>query len=159
MMKKYMMMLLIFLMLGFLFACSDSNDDGLNNDEGDATPSRSTVDIDGNGNQTTSVQPIGEGDGNESTFSQRPIREDGNEADVDDAIIFVGIIEEINGDNAIVSIEEGSILNSGSKADIDLSVASDTTFHVGDKVRVRHDGIIREKFPLGINTIFVELIN
>lgn len=72
---------------------------------------------------------------------------------------FIGTIEEINGTNAIVSVEEGEILNSGNKVDVNLSVASDTTFQVGDKVKVGYDGVIREIFPLGINTISVEKIN
>src|SRR5690625_3891572 len=78
--------------------------------------------------------------------------------DNDNEATFIGTIEEIKGDNAIVSIEKGEILNSGSKADVNLSVASDTTFEIGDKVKVGFDGNVRERFPLGINTTFVELL-
>lgn len=71
---------------------------------------------------------------------------------------FTGTIEKIYGEMALVSIEEGEILKSGNKVDVKLSVANDTTFKIGDKVKVGYDGIVREKHPLGINTIFVELV-
>lgn len=71
---------------------------------------------------------------------------------------FIGTIEEINGDNALVSIEKGEILKSGRKVDVNLSVTNDTKFEIGDKIKVGFDGVIRETFPLGINTTFVELV-
>lgn len=71
---------------------------------------------------------------------------------------FIGTIEEINGEGALVSIEKGEILKSGSKVGVDLSVANDKTFQIGNKVKVGYDGIIRETHPLSINTTFVELI-
>lgn len=80
---------------------------------------------------------------------------DGHESEA----TFLGTIEDINGQIALVSIEEGEILQSGSKVDVDLSVANDTKFQIGDKVRVGYDGKIMEKFPLGIHTTFVELVH
>jgi len=79
---------------------------------------------------------------------------DGNE----DQATFTGTIEEINGNMALLSIDKGEILKSGSIVDVNLSVESDTTFQIGDKVRVAHYGDIREAFSLGINTTFVELV-
>lgn len=131
-----MMRLFAISLLVFLFACSDLQDQELN----DAYASQPTSD----GNETTSSQPIDD---------------DNGKAGLVEEATFIGTIEEINGDTALVAIEEGAILNSGSIVDIDLSVASDTTFEIGDKVRVGYDGIIRETYPLGINTIFVELLN
>lgn len=72
---------------------------------------------------------------------------------------FIGTIEEINGSNAVVTITEGDILKSGSEANVDLSVAEDTNFQVGDKIKVGYDGSVGESFPLSINTTFVELMN
>lgn len=76
----------------------------------------------------------------------------------EDELTFTGIIDEINGEVALVSIEKGVILNSGSKVEVDLSVANDKTFQIGNKVKVGYDGIVRETYPLSINTTFVELI-
>ncbi|ALX47669.1 DUF3221 domain-containing protein [Lentibacillus amyloliquefaciens] len=73
---------------------------------------------------------------------------------------FTGTIEKITDQNvAIVTIEEGKILKSGREVSVNLSVANDTTFQIGDKIRVGYDGKVRESYPLGINTTFVELIN
>lgn len=131
--KKKLITLFILVLVGSLFACSSLNDDRPND----------------NGNEATSIEPIEERDDNRNEqTSIGPIEES----------TFTGIIEEINGDNAIVSIEKGDILNSGSKASVNLSVASDTTFEVGDKVKVGFNGDVREIFPLGINTTFVELV-
>ena len=41
---------------------------------------------------------------------------------------------------------------------VDLSVADDTTFKIGDEIKVGYKGAVRESGPLGINTTFVELI-
>ena len=86
---------------------------------------------------------------------------DNGNADGDDQkeeVTFTGSIEEIHEQSALVSIEKGDILKSGNEVYIDLSVAGHITFEVGDKVRVGYDGIINESHPLGINTLFVELI-
>lgn len=72
---------------------------------------------------------------------------------------FTGTIETIDGKNAIVGIEDGEILRSGRKASVDLSAAGDTVFEIGDKIKVGYDGTIQEKYPLGITTTFVELID
>src|SRR5690625_3060107 len=71
---------------------------------------------------------------------------------------FIGTIESIENDNAIVKIEEGKILKSGDKASVDLSVAKDTTFQIGDKIKVRY-GKVRERYPLYIETKSVKLID
>lgn len=71
---------------------------------------------------------------------------------------FTGTISEINQQNALVDIETGDILNSGNKVYVDLSM-SDDQFKVGDKVEVGYDGVIRESHPLGINVVYVELMN
>lgn len=75
-----------------------------------------------------------------------------------DSSKFVGIIETIEKDNAIVKIEEGEILKSGDKASVDLSVAKDTTFQVGDKIKVGY-GYVGESHPLYIETKSVKLID
>lgn len=71
---------------------------------------------------------------------------------------FIGTIDEINGNNAVVNIEEGEILKSGHKANVDLSVAGDIKFHLGDRIKVGYDDGVRESHPLGINTVFVKLL-
>jgi len=71
---------------------------------------------------------------------------------------FTGTIEEINGQSALVSIEEGEILNSGNSVNIDLSVNSKETFHVGDRVKVSYDGEVRESLPLSVNVIDIEIV-
>lgn len=71
---------------------------------------------------------------------------------------FIGTIESIENDNAMVNIEEGDILKSGDKASVDLSVAQNTTFQVGDKIKVRY-GNVGERYPLYIETKSVKLIN
>jgi len=70
---------------------------------------------------------------------------------------FTGTISEINQQNTLVDIETGEILNSGNKVYVDLSM-SEENFKVGDKVEVGYDGLIRESHPLGINVIYIELI-
>ncbi|MFJ8258570.1 DUF3221 domain-containing protein [Peribacillus asahii] len=72
---------------------------------------------------------------------------------------FSGKIAEINGQNAIVEINEGEILKSGNRVFVNLSVNKNTTFQVGDKISVEYDGEIRESNPLRINVTNVELIN
>lgn len=71
---------------------------------------------------------------------------------------FTGVIETIEDQNAIVDIEDGEILKSGRKVSVNYSVADDTTFQVGDEVKVGYEGEVRERKPPGINTTFVELI-
>ncbi|WP_440895721.1 hypothetical protein ACS127_14390 [Amphibacillus sp. Q70] len=72
--------------------------------------------------------------------------------------VFTGIIKEVNEHSAIVTIEDGDILNSGTEANVDLSVADETTFQIGDKVRVGYRGDVRETHPLGIDPTFVERV-
>lgn len=77
----------------------------------------------------------------------------------DQEAIFIGRIEKIHNQTALVSVEEGEILASGSQVgDVDLSLASHITFQIGDKVKVGYDGIIRETHPLSINTTSIELM-
>jgi hypothetical protein len=72
---------------------------------------------------------------------------------------FVGSITEINGLTAIVLADEGEeIRSSGDLVEVSLSVSDNFEFMVGDRVRVTHKGPIQEKYPLGIETISVELI-
>lgn len=78
---------------------------------------------------------------------------------MDTEATFTGTIEEINGEQALVSIDEGDILLSGSEVMVDLSVADEKVFHAGDQIRVGYDGLVRESLPLGINTMFVEKVN
>jgi len=67
---------------------------------------------------------------------------------------FIGTIKEINGNSALVLFgnPEGLVF-------VDLSVNSDETFQVGDKVKVKYDGIILESHPAQINTLSVELVD
>lgn len=72
---------------------------------------------------------------------------------------FTGTIEKINGHMALVTVKEGKILKSYHEVDVDLSVAEDTNFKVGDQVNVGYvESEVRETAPLGINTTFVELM-
>lgn len=71
---------------------------------------------------------------------------------------FTGTIDIIEDQVAIVTIEEGDILKSGKEVTVDLSVANDTTFQLGDEIRVEYEGAVRESGPLGINTTSVEWI-
>lgn len=72
---------------------------------------------------------------------------------------FEGTIEEINGQSALISIEDGQILSSGDKVTVDLAVASEDSFEIGDQVRVGYDGSVRETYPLQIDTLALEKIN
>lgn len=72
---------------------------------------------------------------------------------------FIGTIEEINNQIALISIDEGEILKSGSRVSINLAVNSQETFQVGDKIKVGYDGEVRESGPLGVNETFIEKIN
>lgn len=69
---------------------------------------------------------------------------------------FTGTIKKINGDSTIVSAK---IFGNNREGDvfIDLSVNTDETFQVGDKVKVGYDGTIEESNPAQINTLSVEL--
>lgn len=72
---------------------------------------------------------------------------------------FKGTITEIIGEFAIVAVDEGEdIRSSGDLVEVNLSKNQDVEFRVGDRVRVGYKGEIQEKYPLGINTIFVELL-
>ena len=71
---------------------------------------------------------------------------------------FTGVISEINNETAIVLVDEGeTIRNSGDLVDVNLSINKDVTFNVGDRVRVGYTGPIQEKYPLGIETVFILL--
>lgn len=73
---------------------------------------------------------------------------------------FIGTIKEINGLTAIVLVDEGEeIRSSGDLVEVSLSVSDNFEFEVGDRVRVVHKGPVQEKYPLGIETISVELID
>lgn len=76
----------------------------------------------------------------------------------DDTPSFIGVIEEINGEQALVHIEEGEILASGNLVMVDLSKASGTSFAKGDRIEVQYGGEVRESYPLGIDTISVKLV-
>ena len=67
---------------------------------------------------------------------------------------FIGVISEINESKALVDIESGSILSSGDKTFIDLSKGTEE-LKVGDRVKVKHTGLIRESYPMQIDTISV----
>ncbi len=72
---------------------------------------------------------------------------------------FIGTITEINGLTAIVLADEGEdIRRSGDLVEVSLSVSDNFEFMVGDRVKVTHKGNIQEKYPLGIETISVELL-
>ncbi|WP_226669662.1 DUF3221 domain-containing protein [Metabacillus litoralis] len=71
---------------------------------------------------------------------------------------FIGTIKEINGSSSIVSAKvfEG---NPEGDVFVDLTVNSDETFQVGDKVKVGFDGTVKESYPAQINTLSVELVD
>lgn len=71
---------------------------------------------------------------------------------------FTGTITEIYDQTALVQVDEGEIIKSGSRVHVDLSKNSETDFHVGDKVKVGYDGDVRESDPLQINVVSIEKI-
>jgi len=71
---------------------------------------------------------------------------------------LIGSIESIEKENAIVKILEGETLKSGDRVCVDLSVSKNTTFQIGDKIKVRY-GNVGEKYPLYIETKSVILID
>lgn len=71
---------------------------------------------------------------------------------------FTGTIEEIYGDIANVYIVEGSDISTGGRVTVDLSVNSEVTFEVGDRIGVTYDGWVGESSPLSIKTLSVELL-
>lgn len=70
---------------------------------------------------------------------------------------FVGTIQEITGDSAIVNAvrEDGKVLGTIS---IDLAVNPNETFQIGDKVRVGYNGIIMESAPAQVRTLTVKKV-
>ena len=72
---------------------------------------------------------------------------------------FTGTVKEINGQSAIINVDEGeAIRSSGDVVSVRLSVNEDVEFKIGDRVKVGYDGEVREVYPLSINTIFIEII-
>lgn len=72
---------------------------------------------------------------------------------------FKGTITDIIGELAIVSADEGEAIRaSGELVEVNLAKNEEVKFKVGDRVRVGYNGAIQEKYPLGINTVFVELL-
>lgn len=69
---------------------------------------------------------------------------------------FTGTIKEINGNRALVLGKLG-----GGEGDVfvDLSVNSDETFRVGDRIKVGFDGTVMESNPAQINTLSVKLLD
>lgn len=72
---------------------------------------------------------------------------------------FTGTIAEINGDMALVEIEEGAILSSGDQVHIPFSIDDVDNFEVGDQVRIGYDGSVMESYPLQINMTFIEKVD
>ncbi|MFJ8262956.1 hypothetical protein ACIQ4I_13530 [Rummeliibacillus sp. NPDC094406] len=73
---------------------------------------------------------------------------------------FTGVIEEIDGQTAIVYVTEEEDENNVVTGIIAVNLAKnpDETFHVGDKVKVGYDGTMRDTAPIGITTLTVELV-
>lgn len=68
---------------------------------------------------------------------------------------FVGVIEELNGQIAIVRAEEGDAMNSGEVA-VNLAANKGGKLEIGDRVEVVFDGDIMESYPLQIKTLSVK---
>jgi len=70
---------------------------------------------------------------------------------------FVGTIQEITGDRAIIDAaeEDGKTLG---QIRINLAVNPNETFQIGDRVRVGYDGMIMESAPAEIKTLSVKKI-
>src|SRR5690625_6229872 len=101
-------------LVGLLFACSSPNNERSDHHQNKATSIEPIEKIDGRGGEVISV---GEGE----------------------IFTFIGVIEDIHvkSNAALISVEEGEILTSGNLVGgVGLSVASDTTFKVGDRVKV-----------------------
>ncbi|WP_397538158.1 hypothetical protein [Rummeliibacillus pycnus] len=73
---------------------------------------------------------------------------------------FTGVIEEINGQTAIVYVTEEDDKDNVVSGIIYVNLAKnpDVTFQVGDKVKVGYDGTIRDTAPIGITTLTIELV-
>jgi len=71
---------------------------------------------------------------------------------------FTGVIEEINGQSAVVYVSEDEEYAVYGIIAVNLAKNPDETFQVGDKVKVGYDGTIRETAPIGITTLTVELV-
>jgi hypothetical protein len=71
---------------------------------------------------------------------------------------FTGKIQKLinDGDEAIVYAKLGG---SEGEVIVNLTVNSDRTYQVGDKVKVGYDGTIMESTPAKINTLSVELVD
>src|SRR5690625_953243 len=125
-------------LVGLLFACSSPNNERSDHHQ----------------NKATSIEPVEQIDGRRSEVTSVGLIEE-------EIFTFIGVIEDIHvkSNAALISVEEGEILKSGnSVGGVGLSVASDTTYKVSDKVKVGFDRMIRESHPLGINSIFVEFV-
>ncbi|MGE7664835.1 hypothetical protein ACQKMN_03870 [Ureibacillus composti] len=70
---------------------------------------------------------------------------------------FVGTIQQINGESAIIGAaeEDGKMLG---QISINLAVNPNETFQIGDRVRVGYDGMIMESAPAQIKTLTVEKV-
>ena len=71
---------------------------------------------------------------------------------------FSGTILQINGESALIDIEEGVILRSGNRVRVHLSKREARTLQVGDRVRVEYRGAVRESYPLQISKTKIEWI-
>ncbi|QTD40312.1 hypothetical protein [Sporosarcina sp. Te-1] len=71
-----------------------------------------------------------------------------------DTFTFTGKIERITGTTALVLVEEGDI--QGSEVEVNLSVNTEDTFLVGDRIEVGYDGSVMESAPLQIKTLSVQ---
>ena len=77
--------------------------------------------------------------------------------EIDVKATFVGTIQEITGDSAIIDAahEDGKTIG---QISIDLAVNPNETFQIGDKVRIGYDGTIMESAPLQVITLTVEKV-
>ncbi len=66
--------------------------------------------------------------------------------------IFSGVIEELDGNNAIVVPDESERYIISAADRVYVALPYDIEFNVGDKVTVEYDGELRESYPLQIVT-------
>ena len=71
---------------------------------------------------------------------------------------FIGKIESINNDSALVLVQEGEeIQSSGDKVNIDISKYNGE-LNINDKIKVIYTGEVMESYPLQVTVVSIEKI-
>lgn len=71
---------------------------------------------------------------------------------------FIGTIEELSSNGALVNIEESTGTKLSGTVSIDIPENTNETFSIGDKIEVGYNGEVMESAPGQVITITVEKI-